>query len=77
MTLRHMRNVKDSNQGACIRQDQHYPVTVYCESVGAHRRVSVVAEDVQIKDEVFINESLILTQKNISSSIPNTDIMGM
>ena len=39
--------------------------------------VSVVAEDVQIKDEVFINESFILPHKNISSSIPNAGTIVM
>ena len=39
--------------------------------------VSVVAEDVQIKDEVFINESFILPHKNITSSIPNAGTIVM
>lgn len=39
--------------------------------------MSVVAEDVQIKDEVFINESYILPHKNISQSIPNPGTIVM
>ncbi|CDW81783.1 mannose-1-phosphate guanyltransferase [Stylonychia lemnae] len=39
--------------------------------------VSVVAEDVQIKDVVFINESFILPHKNITSSIPNPSTIVM
>jgi len=39
--------------------------------------VSVVAEDVQIKDEVFINESFILPHKNIATSIPNAGTIVM
>lgn len=39
--------------------------------------VSVVAEDVQIKDEVFINESFILPHKNIGASIPNAGTIVM
>eukprot|EP00347_Sterkiella_histriomuscorum_P020276 403338422 len=39
--------------------------------------VSVVAEDVFIKDEIFINESFILPHKNISSSIPNAGTIVM
>ncbi len=39
--------------------------------------VSVVAEDVQIKDEVFINESFILPHKSITNSIPNAGTIVM
>ena len=39
--------------------------------------VSVVAQDVQVKDEVFINESMILPHKNIQQSIPNAGTIVM
>lgn len=39
--------------------------------------VSVVAQDVQVKDEVFINESMILPHKNIQNSIPNAGTIVM
>ena len=39
--------------------------------------VSVLAEDVQIKDEVFINASFILPHKNIANSIPNAGTIVM
>ena len=39
--------------------------------------VSVLAEDVQIKDECFINGSFILPHKIISNSIPNAGTIVM
>jgi len=39
--------------------------------------VSVVAQDVTIKDELFINESMILPHKNIQQSIPNAGTIVM
>lgn len=39
--------------------------------------VSVVAQDVQVKDEIFINESMILPHKNIQQSIPNAGTIVM
>ena len=39
--------------------------------------VSVVAQDVQIKDEVFINESMILPHRSIQQTIPNAGTIVM
>ena len=39
--------------------------------------VSVLAEDVQIRDELFINGSFILPHKNIANSIPNAGTIVM
>jgi mannose-1-phosphate guanylyltransferase len=39
--------------------------------------VTVLAEDVSVKDEVFINGSFILPHKNIDNSIPNPGTIVM
>lgn len=39
--------------------------------------VSVTAEDVQVKDEVFLNQTMVLPHKGVASSFPNSGAIVM